>query len=251
MGFTIGTDFDRAIPWAARLDKELPFLRAWLRSWNARQVLDAGCGTGRHSLALAQCGFHVTGTDIDATMLREAERLRAEADAMAGSCRFREGDLRHPAPDAPYDAALCVGNSLCLLADLDEVRQALAALRDSLAPRGGLLLHVLNYLRFRDPAASFFPLKTDMAEGRAVRHFQKMIQLDGERAWVHMIRIEEGEDGRWTRQVRSDRLLVLDASRLRSLLLQAGFGEIQVYGSLQGSAYQADSHDLVLCARRP
>lgn len=250
MGFTIGTDFDRAIPWAARLDKELPFLRAWLRSWNARQVLDAGCGTGRHSLALAGCGFHVTGVDNDPAMLREAGRLLAEAGILDGSCRFREGDLRLPAPEAPHDAALCVGNSLCLLGDLDEVRRSLAALRDSLAPRGGLLLHVLNYLRFRDPARSFFPLKTDMEDGRAVRHFQKMIQLDGERAWVHMIRIEEEEAGRWTRQVRSDRLLVLDAPRLRSLLLQAGFGEIQAFGSLQGSAYQADSHDLVLCARR-
>jgi SAM-dependent methyltransferase len=250
MAFTIGTDFDRAIPWAARLDKELPFLRAWLRSWNAGHVLDAGCGTGRHSLALAGCGFHVTGTDIDPAMLTEAVRLAEESPPTAGSCRFLAGDLRFPAPGSPFDAALCVGNSLCLLPTVDEVRQALAALRDSLAPRGGLLLHVLNYLRFRDPASSFFPLKTDLVEGKAVRHFQKMIQLDGDGAWVHMIRIEEGEDGRWTRQVRSDRLLVLDAPRLRSLLLQAGFGEIQAYGSLQGGGFQADSHDLVLCARR-
>ncbi len=250
MGFNIGTDFDRAIQWDLRLERELPFLRAWLRSWNARQVLDLGCGTGRHCLALAQAGFEMTGMDSNPEMLRVAEELIAEHPAQAGRCHFVAGDLRRPLGLPAQDAALCLGNSLCLLHDLDEVSQALSAMRDSLRPRGGLILHVLNYWKFRDPARAFFPLKTDVEDGLARRHFLKMIELHEAHALVHLIRIEQDPAGSWTRQVRSDRLLRLDASRLRTLLLSCGFREIQAYGSLQGETFLADSHDLVLCCRR-
>lgn len=249
MSFTIGTDFDRAIQWDLRLDKELPFLRAWLRSWNARRVLDLGCGTGRHCLGLATFGFEMTGVDNQAEMLEEARRL-AQADPLPGSrCRFQEGDLRQALTDPPHDAVLCLGNSLCLLDDFAEVELALAAMREQLNPRGGLILHVLNYLKFQDPTRAFFPLKTDMQNGQVLRHFLKMIQVQGERAWVHLIRLEE-EEGVWTRRVRSDPLLRLDAPRLRALLLKTGFQEIQAFGSLQGEGYQRNSHDLVLCCRR-
>lgn len=245
MAFTIGTDFSNAIQWNLRLDKELPFLRAWLRSWNARRVLDLGCGTGQHCLGLAEFGFDMTGVDNSPEMLREARELTQGNSR----CRFLEGDLRHPGAVGAQDAVLCLGNSLCLLDKLADVEQALSAARDCLHARGGLILHVLNYMKFRDPARAFFPLKTDLESGRPLRHFLKMIELQSEHAWVHLVRIEE-QNGAWTRTVRSDRLLQLDSLQLRSLLLKVGFGEIQAYGSLQGESYQASSHDLVLCCRR-
>ncbi|MFA7331265.1 MAG: class I SAM-dependent methyltransferase [Candidatus Delongbacteria bacterium] len=250
MGFNIGTDFDRAIQWDLRLERELPFLRAWLRSWNARHVTDLGCGTGRHCLALAQAGFELTGLDSNEEMLVAAGELLDGHPELAARCRFLAGDLRQPLGLPPQDAALCLGNSLCLLRDLDEVAQALSVIRDSLRPRGGLILHVLNYWKFRDPARAFFPLKTDEEDGQARRHFLKMIELHEHHALVHLIRIEQDPAGHWARQVRSDRLLRLDAPLLRKLLLGCGFRELQAYGSLQGETYQADSHDLVLCCRR-
>ncbi|MDP2361839.1 MAG: class I SAM-dependent methyltransferase [bacterium] len=258
MSFTIGTDFDRATNWQARLDRELPFLRAWLRSWNAREALDMACGSGRHCLGLAAMGFRMTGVDRDPAMLETAHALAAPARAgddgwlslAPGACRFLLGDLLEPPDLEAQDGVLCLGNSLCLLASQEEAGRALAAFRDRLARRGGLLIHVLNYQRFRNPAQAFFPLKTDFVDGRPLRHFLKMIEVKDAVARVHLVRIEEDGPGRWIRQVKSDRLLALDAGPLQELVLAAGFGEVQVYGSLKGELYHADSHDLVLCARR-
>lgn len=258
MSFTIGTEFDLATNWGARLAQELPFLRAWLRSWNALRVLDMGCGSGRHCLGLAEAGFAVIGVDRDEGMLAYARRLAGAGDAghdgwiprPPGSCRFLPGDFLHVADLEAQDALLCLGNSLCLLRDGDELGRALGVFRDHLAPRGGLLLHVLNYTRFRNPDCAFFPLKTDLVDGRPVRHFLKMIEVRGAEARVHLVRMEPDEQGRWIRAVRSDRLLVLEAAFLQERLLAAGFGEVQVFGSMQGDGYHRDSHDLVLCARR-
>ncbi len=40
----------------------------------ARRVLDAGCGSGRLTVALAQAGAEVTGIDTNAKQLAEARR---------------------------------------------------------------------------------------------------------------------------------------------------------------------------------
>lgn len=247
MSFTIGTDFDKATQWSKRLDQEIPFLRAWLRSWNAKQVLDLACGTGRHCVALAKEGFSMRGVDAGQDMLDEARRLAKHASA---SCLFMEGDMRGPwSLDTP-DAILCLGNSLCLLPDGHAVRQSLAAMHRQLAPGGGVILHVLNYQRLSLPEHAFFPLKTDTEQGRAIRHYLKMIEVKGEEARVHMIRLEQDEEGHWVRRIASDRLTVLRAPDLMHEVVLAGFREVQVFGSLKGESYHASSHDVVICARK-
>ena len=254
MAFSIGVEFDHAIDWSKRLDQEIPFLRAWLKSWNARLVVDMACGSGRHCVALAAQGFRMTGVDSDLLMLAAASRhalvqgLSVDPEAAAGSAVFLSGDLRRTPTLERQDAVLCLGNSLCLLADRDEVLQALRSFHALLPTKGGIILHLLNYTRFQDPAHAFFPLKTDLENGRPRRHYLKMIEHKGGEAIVHLVLIEE-EAGQWSRRVKSDRLLILEATDLQELVLRAGFGEVQIYGSLKGELFHQESHDVVLCAR--
>ena len=42
----------------------------------AERVLDAGCGSGRLTVALAEAGADVTGIDTNAAQLEEARRAR-------------------------------------------------------------------------------------------------------------------------------------------------------------------------------
>lgn len=43
------------------------------------RLLDAGCGTGAYSIALAKTGLTVTGIDSSADLIAEAKRKTAEA----------------------------------------------------------------------------------------------------------------------------------------------------------------------------
>ena len=74
--------YNRAIHLTQRLA-----LAPWLRVAPGTRVLDVGCGVGRWSRLLAARGAQVTGIDLSATMIAEAQR-RAAAAGVAGRCRF-------------------------------------------------------------------------------------------------------------------------------------------------------------------
>jgi len=71
-------------------------------------VLDAGCGGGRDSLALAQRDFSVIGIDLSEEMLKLARRS-------APGCKFIRADLRNiPCEDASIDGIWCCASLLHL-----------------------------------------------------------------------------------------------------------------------------------------
>jgi len=68
------------------------------------RVLDLACGEGRHSLAAAMLGAHVTGVDRDETRLATAREL---AETQGLSVDWRVIDLQGPWPElGDFDAVL-------------------------------------------------------------------------------------------------------------------------------------------------
>jgi len=110
-------------------------------------VLDAGCGTGRVAIRLAELGYRVLGVDVDASMLAEARRARPELpwlvadlaalpgrDELAGM----SGGGTHSVDGHGFDLVVAAGNVIPLLAHgtlVGTVRRLAAVL----AP-GGLLV---------------------------------------------------------------------------------------------------------------
>lgn len=246
MSFAISTEFDRATNWEKRLALELPFIRAWLRSWNAKKITDLACGSGRHLAALTDEGMQLTGVDSSGELLAIAR------ESAAAGCTYMDGNMVETAGPAERDALLCLGNSLSLLKSRAEVRQSLERMREALVFRGGLMIHLLNYERFRNPDNCFFPLKTDLdSEGRPARHFLKSVMVCEDKARVHIASMTPDEDGIWRRESRWDELLALGACELNQMLADCGFAERQIFGGFNGDHYTAaTSHDLVICARR-
>src|SRR5260221_7397314 len=72
---------------------EVDFLLDVLQPAAGSDILDMGCGTGRHAIELAKRGYLVTGVDISRGMLAEAGRAAREADVgvewiLADASRF-------------------------------------------------------------------------------------------------------------------------------------------------------------------
>src|SRR5436190_3271165 len=99
-----------------------------------RTVVDVGCGTGRHSEALASAGFTVTGIDASAAMIEVAR-------ARAPDVTFEVADLFSWRPASPADGVLCRGVFNDITAD-DDGRRGLDSLREMLRPGGLLVLSV-------------------------------------------------------------------------------------------------------------
>lgn len=102
------------------------------------QVLDAGCGDGLLSLAMAKRhpSWALTGVDLREDLL-EGARKRAAARGLANA-RFVPGNLEQPLPERERDAVLAVE----CLSEIPDDRQALRMMREALAPGGLLVVQV-------------------------------------------------------------------------------------------------------------
>jgi 2-polyprenyl-3-methyl-5-hydroxy-6-metoxy-1,4-benzoquinol methylase len=96
------------------------------------RVLDAGCGTGRVAIRLAEQGFHVVGLDVDDSMI-------AVAREQAPGLTWVPGDLVDTssllADQDPFDLVVLAGNVVPLVAEgaLADVVRSVGAV---LAPAG-------------------------------------------------------------------------------------------------------------------
>ncbi|GAA3813457.1 hypothetical protein GCM10022226_37720 [Sphaerisporangium flaviroseum] len=95
------------------------------------RILDAGCGTGRVAIRLAELGYECVGVDLDASMLGEARRNAPETT-------WIEADLAGLTGTNDFDLVVAAGNVIPLLAPGTEPA-AIHALTAALRP-GGLLV---------------------------------------------------------------------------------------------------------------
>jgi SAM-dependent methyltransferase len=95
------------------------------------RVLDAGCGTGRVAIRLAELGYAVVGVDIDASMLAMAREEAPDLD-------WRVGDLANLDTGQLFDVVVVAGNTIPLL-EPGTLESAAAHLAEQL-DEGGLLV---------------------------------------------------------------------------------------------------------------
>lgn len=102
---------------------------------SVKRVLDLGCGTGAHSVRLAERGYDVVGVDRSEDMLRQA-RLRT------ATARFERADITRVDLGETFDAVVIMFAVLGYLTSNAEVRCALDAARRHLRPGGVLFADV-------------------------------------------------------------------------------------------------------------
>ena len=93
-------------------------------------ILDAGCGSGRYAVELAQRGARVTGIDLAPAML-ELARDRAAAAGVADRCSFEQASIEQLGPRPPHEIVLAIG-VLDYVADPRPILRALAGVTGSL-----------------------------------------------------------------------------------------------------------------------
>jgi SAM-dependent methyltransferase len=218
MAFTKGTE------------QEVAFLVDALGLKAGDQVLDVGCGPGRHALALARRGIEVVGVDLSEDFISLA-RDAAAADGLPA--RFEVGDVRDLAYDAELDAVICLcQGGFGLLGGRDEPRafeRIAAALR-----RGGRLaltaFSAAFAVRFLEDGESFDPATGVLHERATVRN------EDGDERVFDL----------WT--------TCFTARELDLLARHAGLDVVGVHGVTPGRYGKApptlDDPELLLLARR-
>ncbi len=104
---------------AAQTELEAEFLERHLGLRPGDAVLDAPCGGGRLSVALASRGFRLTGIDISPELVSTA---RASAAGITPEPRFEVADMLALDVDGGFDAGFCFGNSFAYFDDAGNER---------------------------------------------------------------------------------------------------------------------------------
>lgn len=111
---------------------------------DVKSIMDLGCGTGRHSIYLAQQGFKVYATDISATGL-EITKSKAERLNLS-NIEVKQHDMRDISFDNnSFDGILCVwatGHGI-----LDDSRKTINEIYRVLKPNGVV---VIDYVSTHD-----------------------------------------------------------------------------------------------------
>jgi SAM-dependent methyltransferase len=204
-----------------------------------RKVLDLGCGPGRCSIALAQRDFEVTGVDRTKMFLGQARRRAQRAGVRVEWVR---ADMRDFVREGAYDLALSMFTSFGYFDDKDEDARVLGNVLSSLRPGGVFLVEMAGKESlagiFQATAVETLPDGSQLVQKREI--FDDWTRIRNE--WI-LIR------GGRTRTLRFHHT-IYSGQEIKDRVLDAGFEEVRLYGSLEGQPYGLEAERLVAVARK-
>jgi ubiquinone/menaquinone biosynthesis C-methylase UbiE len=205
-------------------------------------ILDAGCGPGRHALALARMGYRVVGLD------RAAVLLAAGRSAAGGAPwpRFVRGDYaRIPFPDESFDAVLNLGTALGYR-DQQEDLMALREFRRVLA-RGGRLVLETAHRDAAEPGGALAEHAERTLPAGSMLRIQR--QFDARRGLLH--EVQQLCDNDLCGPPRAYTIRLYAVAELDRMLARAGFGARALHASLTGRGVPEPGSPLVVVASVP
>ena len=229
--------------WEQTCERDAQFVHSLINGREGSNVLDVGCGDGRHAVELAKLGAHVTGLDNSLPLLLAAAQAQDGVEFEHGRVEFIHGDMRRLPRDREFDAVICIGSTFGYFEE-DQNWLCLQEMHDRLRPGGRLLIHVFN----RDFVAPHLPSRS---------------WWQGKRCMV----IDEAEMNFFANRLRVHRTIIFDDGRqfehymfmraytvqdLGKAISQLGMRVLEVAGSrdTRGRFYGSASPDIWIVAEK-
>ena len=240
----IASFYDVFVDWPGRLGREIPGLLQRLHAAGARRILDAGCGTGRHVATLREEGFLAYGADASDEMVARAKAFGSPE----WFCEWRMGDTPPTDLKAPFDAAICLGNTWSMLTEKEDAERAAAALHGLLRPGAPLLVGLKALAIRKESGNPYLPLLRREHEG-GLLYFVRFVDFDtgdDDTCDFHMVVVRDDAEGPVEHRTRPMR--VWSPEGLVRCFRRAGFSTVHVSARLGDPDVAPDSEDVFVHA---
>lgn len=237
--------YEAIVDWSKRLANESPFYQRLFQRVGVRSVVDVACGTGHHAALFHSWGLRVEAADCSENML---ERARSNFPDRPDLRWVRREFDRPIAPQDPFDAAICVGNSLALASDLSAVQRVIEQMFAGIRTGGIVVLHVLNLWRLPDGLCQWQKCQRLNLPHEEVL-VVKGVHRAGATGFVDLIVASLSSSS----EMRSEcvPLLGLEADELKTMCSNAGASSVQLSGDYQDTPYdRSKSPDLIAVAQK-
>lgn len=202
-------------------------------------ILDLGCGRGRHSITLAERGYHVTGLDLSKEAISRAIQIAREKKLP--NLHFQVGDMRRPL-DKKFDAVLNLFTTFGYFLKDEENAKVIASVREMLDGNGLFMLDYLNAYKVRKDLVPeedelFRDMKVHIDREIKENMVYKNIQFNGEKL-ERTVQYQE-------------RVKLYELDWFQRNFAKYGFGIRKVYGSYDGDEFdKAESPRLLMIAKK-
>lgn len=223
---------DEAALLADLIEKEIP-----VKDYS--EVLDLGCGRGRHSINLAERGYKVTGVDLSEEAIIKAKKKAAGKNLT--NIEFFVGDMRDPL-GRRFDAILNLFTTFgYFLNDVENVR-VLKNIHHILKKNGLVMIDFLN--------AAWVKRNIVPEESGSFRDFEYKIERKIEAGMVFKTITFTGPS--IEKPVKyQERVKLYDPGWFSENLTECGFKLKNIYGDYHGGEFkEKSSQRLILISRK-
>ena len=135
--------YDLQINWQQRLSKEKELFEKIFAQKKVTNMLDIGCGTGRHAEFFSDYADSITAMDPSRDMINYAR----EHVIRSGKIKLVEGGFENLGTRVcqQFDLIVCLGNTLPILGNRRNVKLALKNTRKKLVAGGLAIFQFLNF----------------------------------------------------------------------------------------------------------
>ena len=106
-------------------------------SKNTKNILELGCGTGKHAGYLAGMGYHVSGIDKSETMLKLALDYKINLPkSISDKLTFNVGDIRNYETASKFDAVISLFHVMSYMVTDEDLNSAMQTVKKHLNEKG-------------------------------------------------------------------------------------------------------------------
>jgi SAM-dependent methyltransferase len=219
-------------------EQEARFVHECLQRYGsrpARRLLELACGTGRHARALAGLGHEVVAIDRSEPMLACARGGRDAPGAPPVSFLLQDMRTLELSPP-PFDAAVCLFDSIGFVQTNEAILQVLAGVRRHLRPDG---LFVFEFWHAPAMLRRYEPVRVRRwpgPHGDIVRVTETRLDVPKQLAEVRYTIFEPAADGRFERTEETQVNRYFLVQEMAGLLRAAGFDAVAWFGGFDFAA---------------
>lgn len=232
--------YDLIIDWEKRLAKEIPDLRELFKREKVNAVLDVGCGTGRHAIALAKEGFRVVGIDRSSRMIYVAnEALSSTPRQVKKRVRFIYHDYKNLGKvlGETFDAAIFMGTGF---AHNQNYREILIEVNKVLSKKAILIFQITNFEKVLKVNKGLFDFHIRQSRIHKQQEHAFLRFYDPQKEGFLRLNVAVFDRGtkRWMqRGTHAMSIVPLDRKKIVSLVERLGFSNTSSYGGETGFYY--------------
>ncbi|MEK7534693.1 MAG: methyltransferase domain-containing protein, partial [Patescibacteria group bacterium] len=233
--------YDTMVDWKTRLENEIPDLVSLFKKENVKNILDVGCGTGMHVIALAKEGFHAVGIDRSSGVIQAASKnTKALSDHLKQRVKFIHTEyknLEQILEGTSFDAAISMGSGLAHTSDPLPV---LREVNNVMNKKAVFVCQISNQEKIInvDKRLYDFAIRKSPYPEEGEKAFLRFYDPKEEGVLTLNISVFSRWKKKWVfRGMNLVPLIPLDKESITSLFKKIGFSKLAYYGGEKGHYY--------------